>query len=170
MFAPRSHLPDTSTTIMTPTTTLASLDSRLDMAHAALDAIQRTQAVVEFDMKGHVLHANQNFLDAMGYTLAEIVGRHHRLFCAADYAASEAYELFWETLRSGHPGQGEVDGVGGAAAGGEAGGRTARIRGAEACGWGCHAPHRGRGERAGASAPAGLGRTPRWGGEAVEQR
>jgi methyl-accepting chemotaxis protein len=92
---------------MTPTTPLASLDSRLDLAHAALDAIQRTQAVVEFDMKGHVLYANQNFLDAMGYALSEIVGRHHRLFCAPDYVASQAYELFWETLRSGHPGQGE---------------------------------------------------------------
>jgi len=92
---------------MTPSAITVSIDSCLDLAHAALDAIQRTQAVVEFDMKGHVLHANQNFLDAMGYTLAEIVGRHHRLFCAADYVASEAYELFWETLRSGHPGQGE---------------------------------------------------------------
>jgi len=92
---------------MLTSATLATLDSRLDMAHAALDAIQRTQAVVEFDMKGHVLHANQNFLDAMGYTLAEIVGRHHRLFCAADHVASEAYAAFWETLRSGHPTQGE---------------------------------------------------------------
>ena len=92
---------------MLTSTILATPDSRLDMAHAALDAIQRTQAVVEFDMQGHVLHANQNFLDAMGYTLGEIVGRHHRLFCAADYVASEAYAAFWETLGSGHPSQGE---------------------------------------------------------------
>jgi len=77
------------------------------MAHAALDAIQRTQAVVEFDMQGHVLHANQNFLDAMGYTLDEIVGRHHRMFCAADYAASDAYGALWDMLASGHPTQGE---------------------------------------------------------------
>jgi len=68
---------------MLTSATLATADSRLDMAHAALDAIQRTQAVVEFDMQGHVLHANQNFLDAMGYTLGEIVGRHHRMFCGA---------------------------------------------------------------------------------------
>lgn len=92
---------------MTAFSTLATPDSRLDMAHAALDAIQRTQAVVEFDMQGHVLHANQNFLDAMGYTLGEIVGRHHRMFCAADYVASEAYGAFWETLGSGQPSQGE---------------------------------------------------------------
>ena len=92
---------------MTPPSTLASADSRLDMAHAALDAIQRTQAVVEFDMKGTVLHANQNFLDAMGYTLGEIVGRHHRLFCAAEHVASSAYNEFWDTLRSGQPTQGE---------------------------------------------------------------
>ena len=88
-------------------TVLSSADSRLDMAHAALDAIQRTQAVVEFDMKGHILHANQNFLDAMGYTLGEIVGRHHRLFCAPDYVASRDYSAFWETLGSGHASQGE---------------------------------------------------------------
>ena len=88
-------------------TVLSSADSRLDMAHAALDAIQRTQAVVEFDMKGHILHANQNFLDAMGYTLGEIVGRHHRLFCAPDYVASKDYSAFWETLGSGHASQGE---------------------------------------------------------------
>ncbi len=77
------------------------------MAHAALDAIQRTQAVVEFDMQGHVLHANQNFLDAMGYTLGEIVGHHHRMFCDAGYVASEAYGAFWDTLGSGQPSQGE---------------------------------------------------------------
>lgn len=92
---------------MLASTILATPDSRLDMAHAALDAIQRTQAVVEFDMQGHVLHANQNFLDAMGYTLGEIVGRHHRLFCAADYVASDAYVAFWDALGSGHPSQGE---------------------------------------------------------------
>lgn len=92
---------------MLTSATLATANSRLDMAHAALDAIQRTQAVVEFDMQGHVLHANQNFLDAMGYTLGEIVGRHHRMFCAADYVASDAYGTFWNTLGSGQPSQGE---------------------------------------------------------------
>jgi len=77
------------------------------MAHAALDAIQRTQAVVEFDLNGHVLHANQHFLDAVGYTLGDIVGRHHRLFCTPEYAASDAYRVFWESLAGGQPSQGE---------------------------------------------------------------
>ena len=53
--------------------------TRLDLALAALDAIHRVQAVVEFDLTGKVIHANHNFLDAMGYALGEVVGQHHRI-------------------------------------------------------------------------------------------
>jgi PAS domain S-box-containing protein len=67
-------------------------------------AIGRSQSVIEFDLSGHVLAANQNFLDLMGYTLAEIEGRHHRMFCKPEYADSEAYQAFWTRL-----GQGEFD-------------------------------------------------------------
>jgi methyl-accepting chemotaxis protein len=84
-----------------------SADPRHDMAHAALDAINRIQAVVEFDLLGNVTHANQNFLDAMGYTRAEVVGRHHRLFCTDAFAHSEAYRSFWHSLAAGHPCSGE---------------------------------------------------------------
>jgi len=68
---------------------------------AMLNAIDHVQAVIEFDLSGHVLHANQHFLDLMGYQLDEIRGRHHRLFCDPDYAASPAYARFWEQLGSG---------------------------------------------------------------------
>ena len=64
-------------------------------------AIDRSQAVIEFDLGGHVLHANANFLAAVGYELGEIVGRHHRMFCDAEYASSPAYMLFWERLARG---------------------------------------------------------------------
>jgi len=81
--------------------------NRLDMALAALDAINRVQAVVEFDLSGNVVQANQNFLDAMGYAHDEVVGRHHRMFCADDFHESGAYRAFWQALASGQPSSGE---------------------------------------------------------------
>ncbi|QEL10401.1 methyl-accepting chemotaxis protein [Kushneria phosphatilytica] len=65
------------------------------------NAINRTHAVIEFDLEGHVLHANELFLEATGYRLAAIIGRHHRLFCDNDYADSEEYRRFWKKLSSG---------------------------------------------------------------------
>ncbi|EEF25003.1 conserved hypothetical protein, partial [Ricinus communis] len=55
--------------------------SRNDLADAALDAINRAQAVIEFGLDGRILHANQNFLDALGYELHEVVGQPHAMFC-----------------------------------------------------------------------------------------
>ena len=70
-------------------------------------AIDRAQAMIEFDLKGRVLHANQNFLDAVGYTLDEIVGKHHRIFCEKSYADSLDYQEFWDTLADGRYHHGE---------------------------------------------------------------
>ncbi|KKB78416.1 chemotaxis protein [Devosia soli] len=64
-------------------------------------AISRSQAVIEFDLDGTIITANQNFLDAMGYGLEEIAGKHHAMFCDRDHAASEDYKAFWAGLRSG---------------------------------------------------------------------
>jgi methyl-accepting chemotaxis protein len=64
-------------------------------------AIDRAQAVIEFDLKGRILTANQNFLDAVGYTLPEIRGKHHRIFVDPTQAASDAYVEFWERLGKG---------------------------------------------------------------------
>ncbi|MBN8490999.1 MAG: PAS domain S-box protein [Burkholderiales bacterium] len=74
--------------------------ARLD-ADARIAAIDRAQAVIEFDLQGQVLQANANFLELMGYQLDEIKGRHHRLFVDADEAASPAYQAFWERLGRG---------------------------------------------------------------------
>lgn len=74
---------------------------------AQLDAIDRVQAVIEFDLGGHILHANQNFLDLTGYTLAEVQGQHHRMFCEAAYSQSPAYAAFWQHLSSGQLHSGE---------------------------------------------------------------
>ena len=70
--------------------------------HAGLvDAINRSQAVIEFHLDGTIAHANENFLDAMGYSLDEIVGKHHRMFVDPTYASSPEYTEFWNKLRRG---------------------------------------------------------------------
>ncbi|KQZ42483.1 methyl-accepting chemotaxis protein [Duganella sp. Root1480D1] len=66
-----------------------------------VSAMDKAQAVIEFDMGGHVLTANGNFLDAMGYTLEDIKGEHHRMFCESDYASSVDYKRFWQKLNRG---------------------------------------------------------------------
>jgi methyl-accepting chemotaxis protein len=86
---------------------IQSADTRHALALAALDAIDRIQAVVEFDLHGNIIHANQNFLDAMGYTRAEVIGQHHRMFCSEELAGSDSYHAFWQALASGQPNSGE---------------------------------------------------------------
>ncbi|RUM06098.1 methyl-accepting chemotaxis protein [Rhizobium chutanense] len=66
-----------------------------------INALSRAQAIIEFTPAGEVLNANDNFLAALGYSLAEIQGKHHSIFCEADYARSEAYKEFWHKLASG---------------------------------------------------------------------
>ncbi|CAN0378683.1 unnamed protein product, partial [Ectocarpus sp. 4 AP-2014] len=65
------------------------------------DAINRSQAVIEFSPDGTILSANENFLGAVGYTLAEVQGKHHRLFCDGSYANSAEYKDFWASLGRG---------------------------------------------------------------------
>lgn len=69
-----------------------------------IQAINRVQAVIEFDLTGRVLTANNNFLATFGYTLDEVVGQHHRMFCDQDYIRSQDYLAFWDRL-----GRGEFD-------------------------------------------------------------
>ena len=59
-----------------------------------VEALNRVQAVIEFELDGTIIHANENFLNALGYKLEEIQGKHHRIFCDADYASSQEYVDF----------------------------------------------------------------------------
>lgn len=72
-----------------------------------LAAIDRAQAVIEFDLDGHILDANENFLAAVGYTLPAIRGQHHSIFCTPAQAQSEEYQDFWARLRNGEAQSGE---------------------------------------------------------------
>lgn len=74
---------------------------RSNEIEARLKAVDRAQAVVEFDLEGVVLAANENFLRTMGYSLREIIGKHHSAFCSADYTRSEEYRDFWLRLGRG---------------------------------------------------------------------
>jgi methyl-accepting chemotaxis protein len=71
-------------------------------SHAKIDAVNRSLAIIEFNIDGTVLTANDNFLKAFGYSLDEIRGRHHETFVEAAYRESTAYREFWERLRGGH--------------------------------------------------------------------
>jgi methyl-accepting chemotaxis protein len=77
-----------------------------------IDAISKSQAVIEFDMSGKILNANENFLQVMGYALAEIKGQHHSMFAEPAYAASQDYKAFWEKLRRGEFDTGEYCRIG----------------------------------------------------------
>ncbi|TKB92001.1 MAG: PAS domain S-box protein [Nitrospira sp.] len=66
-----------------------------------VNAINQSYACVEFNLDGTVITANENFLKVMGYTLAEIKGHHHRMFCDPAYAATGEYTAFWAKLFSG---------------------------------------------------------------------
>ena len=77
-----------------------------------IEAIGKSQAVIEFSMDGHVLTANANFLGALGYSLAEIKGKHHSLFMPPDQREGEAYRAFWANLNRGEFQSGEYERVG----------------------------------------------------------
>ncbi|KQP61446.1 PAS domain S-box protein [Methylobacterium sp. Leaf108] len=70
-------------------------------ASGQLAAINRAQAVIQFDTQGRILEVNENFLNAVGYGREEVLGKSHSLFVAPDYAASDGYKAFWDRLRSG---------------------------------------------------------------------
>ncbi|MFH1805881.1 MAG: PAS domain-containing methyl-accepting chemotaxis protein [Pseudomonadota bacterium] len=78
-------------------------ERRMDRANlqGQVDAIGKSQAVIEFTMDGTIVNANENFLNAMGYRLDEVKGKHHRIFVEPDYAKSRDYTDFWKALNDG---------------------------------------------------------------------
>jgi methyl-accepting chemotaxis protein len=84
------------------TTTVNALE--LDDMRGQLKAINRVLAVIEFELDGTILTANDNFLKTLGYTLEEIRGKHHSMFVEPSYRSSDDYRRFWEKL-----GRGEYD-------------------------------------------------------------
>lgn len=72
-----------------------------------IEAINKAMAVIEFDMKGVIQRANENFLRAVGYSESEVVGEHHSMFVDEEYRRSPEYREFWERLNRGEYDSGE---------------------------------------------------------------
>ncbi|UCB29964.1 PAS domain S-box protein [Duffyella gerundensis] len=68
---------------------------------ATLSSLKGSIAMIEFSEDGTIITANPLFLDSMGYTLTEIVGQHHRIFCPPEEVSSAGYAAFWQRLRTG---------------------------------------------------------------------
>lgn len=77
-----------------------------------IDAISKSQAIIEFGLDGIIHSANENFLNTVGYTLNEIKGKHHRILCEANYASSPEYKNFWSKLNRGEFDSGEYKRIG----------------------------------------------------------
>jgi methyl-accepting chemotaxis protein len=78
-----------------------------EVVQGRLNPIDRIMGVIEFQVDGTILTANENFLKVVGYTLEDIRGKHHRMFVDPAYAASPEYGAFWESLNRGQPQAGE---------------------------------------------------------------
>ncbi|MEA9442372.1 methyl-accepting chemotaxis protein [Aeromonas caviae] len=72
---------------------------RLERLEALTEALDHSRAMIEFTPNGDIIHANANFLSVMGYTLGEIAGRHHRIFCDETFLREQP--RFWEELARG---------------------------------------------------------------------
>ncbi len=66
-----------------------------------MEAIRRSQAIIQFNMDGTITEANENFLHVLGYTLSEIKGKHHSMFVESEFRNSVDYQRFWDALKRG---------------------------------------------------------------------
>ena len=99
--APSKSKPKPLAKTTAPRTRVDAGALRLADLQGQVDAINKAQAVIEFDLDGTILTANENFCATLGYPLVEIQGRHHRLFVEPSDAAGLEYRLFWEKLGRG---------------------------------------------------------------------
>ncbi|MBO1519310.1 methyl-accepting chemotaxis protein [Oceanisphaera pacifica] len=80
---------------------LSHYRQQYEQAHAVQQAIRSHMAVIEFTPQGEILDANNRFLTVVGYTLDDIVGAHHRIFCSQALSETAEYAQFWQQLRQG---------------------------------------------------------------------
>ena len=80
---------------------IAQLKGKEQQLSNQINAINKSNTSIEFDLNGTVLGANENFLTLLGYTENEIVGKHHSIFVEKSYAATKGYRQFWDSLKKG---------------------------------------------------------------------
>jgi methyl-accepting chemotaxis protein len=78
-----------------------------ELAFGLYEAVDRSFLMIQFDLVGNIVSANENFLKALGYTAQEVSGKHHSIFCDKDLVNSQAYRSFWDQLSRGVPQVGE---------------------------------------------------------------
>ncbi|MEE2670466.1 MAG: methyl-accepting chemotaxis protein, partial [Bdellovibrionota bacterium] len=93
-------------------TDITEMKIRSSDFESQIAAMDRSQAVIEFDPSGNILHANTNFLSVTGYSLEEIKGKHHRIFCESELSNSMEYQQFWSRLSKGDFDTGEYKRIG----------------------------------------------------------
>ncbi|MDB6141886.1 MAG: biofilm dispersion protein BdlA [Pseudomonas sp.] len=81
--------------------TIQTLEHTVASQASLLEAIDRSMAIIEFDLNGFVLNANDNFLKTMGYQREQVIGKEHQLFCTKEYAKSADYTQLWSRLNDG---------------------------------------------------------------------
>jgi methyl-accepting chemotaxis protein len=82
-------------------TDITEAKARAAETEGKIKALNRSQGVIEFDLRGDIIEANPNFLNLMGYHRDELIGRHHSMFCDGDYIRSVDYRNFWSGLANG---------------------------------------------------------------------
>ena len=86
---------------------IQELENELAQFKDVFRSLYDTMAVIEFNPDGVILTANPLFCQTVGYSVTELSGQHHRIFCEPAFAASAEYARFWELLRRGKPFRGE---------------------------------------------------------------
>lgn len=102
-FSPIYDLSGKLSSILTLAVDVTARKRRNAENRGKLQGISRVNLVVEYDFDGNVITANDNFLESAGYTLDEIKGKPHSMFCDTEYARTEEYKKFWQQLRAGQP-------------------------------------------------------------------
>lgn len=74
---------------------------KADIQNGILEALNRSSAIISFNLDGSIIEANDNFLNTVGYRLSDIQGQHHRMFCPTEISASSEYQQFWAQLNRG---------------------------------------------------------------------
>ncbi len=86
---------------------LKAVQQQLADYQGQIEGISNSQAVIQFNLDGTIITANDNFLNTLGYSLEEIEGQHHSMFVEPEYKVSEEYRRFWEVLNQGQAQVGE---------------------------------------------------------------
>src|SRR3546814_6343038 len=86
--------------------------SELNDLRGVVTALNRSQGVITFGLDGTILDANENFLKPLGYSLAEVKGKHHSMFVEPADAQSAEYRAFWDKLRRGEYDAGQYRRIG----------------------------------------------------------